>query len=114
MILADMRNKGCERTIAVTRRVLDLRADLADSFAFPGHFVWREMPDGIPRHRAEVGRLMADGTAHRREAKAIGASEDRRLMRPRRIPLVRAIAGRMAIQASRTGQHLSELGEVSG
>ena len=113
VILADMFHEGCERTIAVARGILDLGANLPDGLAFPGHFVGREVPDRIPGHCAKVRRLMADRTTQRREAEAVCASEDRRLMWSRGVALARAIAGRMAIEAPRTGQHLAEFGEIS-
>src|SRR5271154_926515 len=68
MVIADMFNEALQRPVAVARGILDLRADLADRFAFPGHFARREMPDRVSGHYAEVRPLMADRTSHRRKA----------------------------------------------
>ena len=92
----------------------DLGADLNEGLAFPGHFIWREMPNRIARHRAEVRRLMADRTAQRRQAEAVGASEDRRLMQSGGVALARTIAGRVAIKTARVCEHLAEFSEIGG
>ena len=114
MILADMFHEGLQRPVAVAGGILDLGADLAERLAFPAHFARREMPDRVSGHRAEVRRLMTDRTAQRRQAEAVGAAFDRRLMQPRHVALARAVAGRMAIETARVGQHFAELGEIGG
>src|ERR1700691_4202387 len=65
MVLADMFNEARQRAGAVARGILDLGADLADRLAFPSHLTWREMPDRVSGHYAEVRPLMADRTSHR-------------------------------------------------
>ena len=69
---------------------------------------------GLPGHAAglEIGLLVADRAAHRREAISVRPAFDRRLMEPAGVALARAVAGRMAIHAARMGQHLAELGET--
>ena len=74
MILADMLHKRLQRAAAIPRGVLDLGANLAERLAFPCHFARREMPDRISGNRAEVRGLMADRTAQRRQAEAVGAA----------------------------------------
>ena len=72
--------------------------------------------NGIARHppRLEVGRLMANRTSHRRQAEAVGAPFDRRLMKSRRVALARAVPSGMAIETAGAGQHLAELSKISG
>ena len=67
-MLEDLR----DRAIAVARRVLDLRADLAGGLALPRHLARREVPVRVARHvrRIEVRVLMADGAAHRRRCRS--------------------------------------------
>ena len=72
----------------------------------------RDARSGHQARAAEVRRLMADRTAQGRQAEAVGASENRRLMQPRRVPLARAIASRMAIETSRMGEHLADFCEI--
>ena len=59
----------------------------------------------------EVGLLVANRTAHGRNAKTVRAPFDRRLVRPTLFALAWPIAGRMAVDAARIGQHFAELGE---
>ena len=44
-------------------------------------------------------------------AMTVRAAHDRRLVQPALVALARAVAGRMAVDAARMGQHLAELGE---
>jgi hypothetical protein len=71
------------------------------------------MPIRVSRHapRIEVGLLVAVRTTHGRQALTVGTALDRRLVRTALFSLARAIAGRMAVDAARMRQHLSELGE---
>jgi hypothetical protein len=102
-----------QRAAAVAPGILDLSADLSERLAFPRHPTRREMPLRVARHAAgvEVGLLMADGTAHGRESKTVGAPLDRRLVESAQFTLVRPVAGRMAVDAARMGQDFAELGE---
>jgi hypothetical protein len=67
----------------------------------------------MSRHaaRIEVGRLVADGTAHRCDAMTVRAPHDRRLVEPALFTLARAVAGRMAVDAAAMGQDFAKLGE---
>ena len=115
-VLANMFNEALQRSVAVARRILDLGADLADRLAFPSHLARREMPDRVARHPPglEVCCLMANRTSHRRQAEAVGAPFDRRLMKSRRVALARAVASGVAIETAGAGQHLAELSKISG
>jgi hypothetical protein len=44
----------------------------------------------------------------------VGAALDRRLMQPALVALARAVAGGMAVDAARIGQHFSEFGKDGG
>ena len=67
------------------------------------------MPAWIARYSGgfEIGRLVTDRTAHRRQSKPVLAARDRRLMQPADIALPRPIAGRMAIHAAGMREHLA-------
>ena len=77
-------------------RILDLGTDLAEPLAFPGHRTRRQMPVRVARHagRLEIGGLMTDRAAHRREPEPVLPALDRRLVQAAEIALVRAIARR--------------------
>src|SRR6478752_3074171 len=108
-VLANVVDEILRLAAAVARGILDLRADFANGLSLPCHFARREMPIGVTWHAAgvEVRILVTDGTAHRRQAAAVSTARDRRLVQPAFICLMRAVAGRMAIDASRMGQHLA-------
>src|SRR6266436_2880953 len=101
---------------AIACGVFYLNADLADGLALPRHFARRKLPCLVPRHAAgiEVRILVTDRTAHRRQAAAVRTALDRRLVKPAFICLMWAVAGRMAINAARMGQHLAKLREHGG
>src|ERR1700704_3407824 len=61
--------------------------------------------------RVEIRVLMADRTAHRRETMAVRAASDRRLMQPAFVALPWTIAVRMAVGATRMGQHFAKFSE---
>src|SRR5262249_12512141 len=113
MVLADMLDERCECSVAIARRILNLRADLAERLAFPSHLVRGEMPDRVARNagRIEVGLQVADRTAHGRESKSVSPTPDRRLMQPSGVSLTRAVAGRVAVHTARVCQHLAEFRE---
>ena len=71
------------------------------------------MPFRMARHAAglEIRLLMADRTTHGLETVTVRTARDRRLMQPAQIALTRTVAGRMAIDAARMGEHLAEFGE---
>ena len=74
------------------------------------------MPLWVTRYAGgvEVGLLVADGTTHRREAMAVRASLDWRLMKASLVALARVVAGRVAVNAAWMGQHFAELAEQCG
>jgi hypothetical protein len=92
-----------ERATAVSRRILDLSADLAEHLAFPRHLTRCEMPFGMTRHAPglEIGPLMTNGAAHRLEAVTVRSPLDGRLVHPTQLTLAWAVAGRMAVDATR-------------
>ncbi len=98
---------------AIMDGVLDLRADLGERLAFPRHLAGRDMPFRVARHAAglEVGFLVTDRTTHRLCTMTVNAALDGRLVQPALVTLARAVAGRMAVNTARMGQHLAELGE---
>jgi hypothetical protein len=105
--------KRVQRTAAIARGILDLRTDLTERFAFPAHLTRRETPFVMTGNAAglKIRVLMADRTAHRREASAIRSPLDRRLVNPAQFTLMRTIAGGMAIDAAWTGQDFAKLGK---
>src|SRR5271166_1935831 len=107
MILSHVMHDVFERAAAIARGIFDLRTDLPERLAFPGHLMRREMPARIAGHSGgfEIGRLVADRAAHRRQPEAVFAALDRRLMQTPDVALARAIAGGMAIHAARIGEH---------
>src|ERR1700733_9236084 len=113
-VAADMMDEVFQRPPAVAFAILDLNANLAERLALPRHLPRREMPFRMSRHAAgiEIGALVADRAAHRGETMPVHTARDRRLMEPALIPLVRTVAGRMAIDAAWVGQHFSELDEI--
>src|SRR5262245_26163813 len=60
--------------------------------------------------RLEVGLLVTDRAAHGGQAMSVRAALDWRLVRPA-LGLTRVIASRMAVDATRMGQHPAQLGE---
>jgi len=84
MVLADMLDQVVDGTVSVACRVLDLRANLAERLALPRHITRGEMPDRVARHagRIEIGLLVTDRAAQRRQPIAIGSAFDRRLVEP--------------------------------
>src|SRR5262249_29860772 len=112
MILTYVMHDVFERAAAIARGIFDLLADLRERLALPAHLMRREMPARIARHagRFEIGRLVADRAAHRRQSEAVVAARDRRLMQTPDVALARTIAGGMAIYAARMGQHFANLG----
>src|SRR5258705_11511075 len=115
-VLANVVDEVFRLAAAIARGVFDLNADLADGLALPRHFARREMPFRMTRHAGgiEVRILVTDRTAHRRQAAAVRTARDRWLVKPAFICLMWAVAGRMAIDAARMGQHLAEFGEHGG
>jgi hypothetical protein len=69
------------------------------------------IPDGWRAAGIEIRILMADGAAHCRKAMAIRSAHDRRLVQPALVALSRTLARRMAVGATRMGQHFAEFGE---
>jgi hypothetical protein len=71
------------------------------------------MPFRVARHAGgiKVGLLMADGTMHGRQAMTVGTPCDRRLVWTTVFALARAVAGWMAVDTARIGQHFAEFGE---
>jgi hypothetical protein len=61
----------------------------------------RQMPGRIARYsrRFEIGRLVTDLAAHRRQSETVFAARDRRLVQTLDVALARAIAGGMAVHA---------------
>ncbi len=57
--------------------------------------------------RIEIIRMVASGAFHTGCAMTIGATHHQRLMRASRVGLTRAIAGGMAIHATRMHEHLA-------
>src|SRR5258705_3341401 len=115
-VLANVVDEIFGLAAAIARGVFDLSADLRDRLALPRHFARREMPIRMTWHAAgvEVRILVTDGTAHRRQTAAVRTARDRWLVKPAFICLMWAVAGRMAIDAARMGQHLAEFGEHGG
>src|SRR5215471_12488194 len=113
MVATDMMYDVVGRAAAVARGILDLRADLPDRPAFPAHLARRQMPARSAGHaaRVEIRLLMTDRTTHRRQAEAILAACDRRLMQAADVALTRTVAGRMAVHAPRMLQHFGGFGE---
>src|SRR4029077_7050199 len=113
MILAGVMDDVFERTAAVAGRIFDLLTNLCERLALPAHLMRREMPARIAGHPSgfEIGRLVADRAAHCRQPEAVFATRDRRLMQTSHVALARAIAGGMAIHATRMGEHFAGLGE---
>src|ERR1700736_171587 len=109
----DVMDKVFDLPAAVSGGVLDLRADLGERLAFPRHLARRDMPFRVARHAAgvEIGALVTDRTTQGLGAVTVNAARDRRLVQPARVTLVRAVAGRMAIDAARMRQHLADIGE---
>src|SRR6516165_6269181 len=102
-IPAHMMHDVFERAAAVARRIFDLLADLRECLALPGHLMRRQMPGRIARYsrRFEIGRLVTDLAAHRRQSETVFAARDRRLVQTLDVALARAIAGGMAVHATR-------------
>src|SRR5258708_22082129 len=98
---------------AIMDGVLDLRADLGERLAFPRHLAGRDMPFRVARHAAglEVGFLVTDRTTHRLCTMTVNAAFDGRLVQPALVTLARALAGPVAGNTARMGQHLSQLRE---
>jgi hypothetical protein len=114
-VAGHVRQDLLQRPAAVARRILDLRADLADRLILPSHLPGRQVPVRMARHAGgiEIRALVAGGAAHRRCAKAIGAAFDRRLMQSACFALERAIADRVAVHAARSHQHFAGFREQS-
>jgi hypothetical protein len=104
-----MLDKIVQRPIAVSLRIFDLRTNLRNSFPFPTHFTWREMPICMSGHatRIKVCVLMAGIAAHAPNSKAISASDYGWLVQAARITLTRRSAGGMTIDATCMGEHLT-------
>jgi hypothetical protein len=102
-----------ERATAVSRGILDLNADFAERPAFPRHLTRCEMKLRVAGHAPglEIGRLMADGTAHGLEPTTVRPALDGRLVHPAQLTLVRAVAGRVAVDAAWMGENLAEFGK---
>src|SRR5258708_20105624 len=98
---------------AIMDGVLDLRADLGERLAFPRHLARRDMPFRVARYAAglEVGFLVTDRTTHRLCTMTVNAALDGRLVQPALVTLARAVAGRVAVNTARMGQHLAKFGE---
>src|SRR5258705_1371783 len=112
-IFADVMDKIFDLASAIAGRVFELRANFGNRLALPRHLKRRKMPFRMARHTAgvEVRVLMADRTAHRRETVAVRAAGDRWLVQPAFVALPWTITGRVAVGATRMGQHLAKFGE---
>jgi hypothetical protein len=115
IVLGHMLVKQSEVAPAVARRVFNLAAYLAGRFSFPRHFDWSQAPARVSRdaligRRAYGQRKIAVGVARRAMLPGhpvIGFTTQRQgPMDVTVISLMRLIAGRMAVHAARTGNHL--------
>src|SRR3954447_3052681 len=112
-IFADVMDKVFDLAPAIAGRIFDLCANFGNRFALPRHRKRREMPFRMARHMAgvEIRVPMAGRTAHRRETMAVRTASDRRLVQPAFVALPWTIAGRVAVGATRMGQHFAKFGE---
>lgn len=115
-VLTDVIDQIVDRAATIPGRVFDLEADFPDGFTLPCHLKRCEMPMRVARHtaRIEVGGLVTTRTPHGRQAKAVSAAFDGRLVRMTVVTLPRAIAGRMTIHAMRACQDLAKFREKGG
>src|SRR5262245_30345689 len=98
---------------AIPAGVLDLGANVAKRLAGPGHFDGRQMPQRVARHTTgiEIGALVARRALHADGTQAACASHHEWLVWMSAVPLLRAIAGRMAIHASRMLDYFARFSE---
>jgi hypothetical protein len=113
MIFADMLDERIERTVSVTRRILDLGANLAERLALPCHFTRGEVPDRVAGYTGglEVRLLVADRTTHGWQAMTVRTALDRWLVEPGHVALARTVTGGMAVQTTRVRKHLAKFRE---
>lgn len=93
--------------------ILDLNADLAEGLAYPRHLNWRQMPCWVSRHTSgiEIGALVARRALHADGTEAACASHHEWLVGMSVVPLLRTIAGRVAIHASGMLDYFARLSE---
>src|SRR5262245_40064342 len=102
---------GGDVAVAVAIAVLELTANRAERFPFPGHRCGCELPVWItwyPRG-IEIGAAMACCAEQAGSAMPVLAAHDQGLMRPGAIALKGTVAGGMAVHAARMLQHLARL-----
>ena len=106
-------NELVEAHPAVPVGVLDLSADLSERLPGPRHFNGRQVPCWMSRHTAgiEIGALVACRALHADGTEATCASHHEWLVRMSVVPLLRAIAGWVAIHASRMLDYFARFSE---
>ena len=112
-ILGHMVDNFVELPSTIPARILDLGADFAEGLADPCKLHGRQVPFGVSRHTTgiEIGALVARRTLHADGTEAARTSRHEWLVRMPVVPLLRPIASRMAIHASRMLDYFARFSE---